>query len=66
MALISWKSLGLVLSTVAVAFVLAARPGYAQSALSTSFNHFSTGFPLTGAHSGVDCTSCHVNGRFKG
>src|SRR5271166_3820989 len=31
-----------------------------------SFDHFSTGFPLTGAHGRVDCASCHVNGRFKG
>ena len=66
MALISLRSLGLMWSAIAVAVVLAAAPGHAQSALTTSFNHFSTGFPLTGAHSGVDCASCHVNGRFKG
>jgi hypothetical protein len=48
------------------AALLAVSPGHAQSASRTSFDHFSTGFPLSGAHSGVDCGSCHVNGRFKG
>ncbi|HWN52974.1 MAG TPA: hypothetical protein VNO18_24690, partial [Xanthobacteraceae bacterium] len=51
---------------VAAAMMLVAVPSHSQSALTTSFDHFSTGFPLTGAHSSVDCTSCHVNGRFKG
>jgi hypothetical protein len=31
-----------------------------------SFNHDSTGFPLTGKHASVDCKSCHVNNVFKG
>lgn len=30
------------------------------------FNHFQTGFPLTGAHLNVECGSCHVGGIFKG
>ena len=29
------------------------------------FNHDATGFPLTGAHVGVDCLQCHTNG-FEG
>jgi hypothetical protein len=40
MALISLRSLGLMWSAIAVAVVLAAAPGHAQSALTTSFNHF--------------------------
>src|SRR5262245_38319233 len=40
-------------------------PAQAQRA-GTSFDHFSTGFPLAGAHFSVDCTSCHIGGRFKG
>jgi len=28
----------------------------------STFNHTSTGFPLTGGHIGVDCISCHANG----
>jgi predicted CXXCH cytochrome family protein len=51
---------------VAAAAVLLAAPARAQSAAGTSFNHFLTGFPLTGAHGGVDCASCHAKGRFKG
>ncbi|WP_201768869.1 hypothetical protein, partial [Bradyrhizobium sp. STM 3843] len=31
-----------------------------------SFDHFSTGFPLTGSHRTVECSSCHIGGRFKG
>jgi hypothetical protein len=50
-----------------MAFLLAALFGAAaQAQRSGSFDHFSTGFPLAGAHFSVDCTSCHVGGRFKG
>ena len=66
MALISWRSLGPMWLAIAVAIALAAEPCHAQSAATSSFNHFTTGFPLTGAHSSVDCGSCHTNGRFKG
>jgi hypothetical protein len=65
MAMISLRSLGLMLSAITAAVVLAAAPGHAQSALTTSYNHFLTGFPLTGTHAGVPCASCHVNGRFN-
>ena len=41
-------------------------PAVAQSAASSGFDHFATGYPLTGAHIGVECGSCHVSGRFKG
>jgi hypothetical protein len=30
------------------------------------FNHLSTGFPLLGLHTTVECGSCHVAGIFKG
>lgn len=30
------------------------------------FNHFSTGFPLTGRHELIDCSYCHIAGQFKG
>src|SRR5215469_11049071 len=41
-------------------------PAAAQSAASSQFDHFATGFPLTGAHIGVECGSCHISGRFRG
>jgi len=63
--MISLRSFGLMLSVIAAAVVLAAAPGHAQSALTTSFNHFLTGFALTGTHAAVPCASCHVNGRFE-
>jgi hypothetical protein len=31
-----------------------------------TFDHGQTGFPLTGAHTGAGCTSCHSNGQFQG
>jgi hypothetical protein len=30
------------------------------------FDHFSTGFPLVGAHRSLACESCHINGAFAG
>ncbi|MFY9154142.1 MAG: hypothetical protein WAO52_19130 [Prolixibacteraceae bacterium] len=33
-----------------------------QGNKSGAFNHNATAFPLTGAHSKTDCTSCHANG----
>ncbi|MBI5261883.1 MAG: hypothetical protein HY852_08730, partial [Bradyrhizobium sp.] len=50
-------------AAVACVFVIAGvQDVHAQGA---SFDHFSTGFPLTGSHRTVDCGSCHVSGRFK-
>ena len=65
MVVISLRSFGLMFSVIAAAIVLVAAPVHAQSSLTSSFNHFSTGFPLTGTHAGIACTNCHVNGRFK-
>ncbi len=31
----------------------------------TSFNHATTGWPLTGAHSGLQCSQCHTNGNYN-
>ncbi|MGD9729828.1 MAG: hypothetical protein AB7V39_26085, partial [Nitrospiraceae bacterium] len=30
------------------------------------FDHFSTGFPLTGGHRDVACSDCHMRGIFTG
>ncbi len=41
--------------------------GKTQTERSTrDFNHMTTGFPLTGLHTTVECGSCHVGGVFKG
>jgi len=32
----------------------------------STFNHNTTTFPLTGAHTTVACASCHVNGNYSG
>jgi hypothetical protein len=49
----------------AVLFLIVSQPVAAAKGTS-GFDHFSTGFPLTGKHEFIDCSSCHVNGRFKG
>ena len=36
--------------------------GYVLLALPTAMN---TGFPLTGAHTSINCQSCHVNGNYQ-
>ena len=30
------------------------------------FDHFTTGFPLTGRHELTECSGCHLAGQFKG
>jgi hypothetical protein len=32
----------------------------------SSFNHSLSAFPLSGAHRGLACSSCHLNGLYKG
>src|SRR6202007_3006815 len=32
---------------------------------SSTWNHLSTGFALTGAHTAVACASCHVNNAYN-
>ena len=34
--------------------------------LDLGFDHFTTGFPLTGRHEFVECSSCHLYGQFAG
>ena len=41
-------------------------PINAQAVKNRDFDHFSTGYPLSGLHVKVDCESCHVKGIFKG
>ncbi|MEQ1539733.1 MAG: cytochrome c3 family protein, partial [Sphingorhabdus sp.] len=38
----------------------------AEAAQKEKFDHFSTGFPLTGGHARVTCESCHKGGVFEG
>lgn len=57
------------LLALAAACVLAAGlTGLASAQLATgsAFDHFSTGWPLEGAHRNVECGSCHVGAIFEG
>jgi hypothetical protein len=53
---------------VATWLVLLLAPGvlFAQARSNSSFDHFTTGFDLDGAHRVVDCETCHVAGVFQG
>ena len=50
---------------IALMLLLIANTSLAQQG-TTHFDHFKTGFPLTGAHMTVECASCHINGRLQG
>lgn len=58
----------LLLASAAVLALAAGLGGVAvaQLAASSSFDHFSTGWPLEGAHRNVDCAACHVGAIFEG
>lgn len=47
-------------------FILLLAHGLPTLAAGSSFDHLSTGFPLTGAHVRQECQTCHINGVFKG
>jgi len=54
-----------VLVGLILALLISAAPAPAAER-NTSFNHLTTGFPLTGAHVQADCQTCHARGVFKG
>jgi hypothetical protein len=63
----SLRSLTHVVVAAAVAMVgLLGWAGAANAQASVSFDHFSTGYELTGEHRHVRCESCHVNAVFQG
>jgi hypothetical protein len=41
-------------------------PASAQTPFDSDFDHFTTGWPLEGAHRNADCSTCHVGGIFQG
>jgi len=47
-------------------FCISLAAGAAEKSKGTDFDHLRTGFPLTGAHTNVECQTCHVRGVFKG
>jgi predicted CXXCH cytochrome family protein len=53
---------GLVCATLAIIGLFTTSNVQAQ----TTFDHFSTGFVLDGAHISVTCEGCHVGGTFTG
>jgi hypothetical protein len=62
------STIRLLLSAVLLSLSLLAYAGDVDDAADTAegFNHFSTGFPLTGRHELIDCSGCHLAGQFKG
>ena len=60
------RFLAWLLAAILGCLALAMGPAHAQSAFRSNFDHFTTSWPLEGAHRSVDCESCHVEGIFKG
>ncbi len=58
----------LMISALAVSFSLSSTVVLADEPVTErhDFNHFETGFPLTGAHLTTDCGSCHIGGVLRG
>ncbi len=54
------------LGLVLLLFFSASSVAAAQGSPGTNFNHNTTGFLLDGAHIRVNCSSCHVQGQFRG
>jgi hypothetical protein len=54
------------LFATAVLALMLGLPMAASAAMESEFDHFSTGFPLTGGHRNVECESCHRSGIFAG
>jgi len=58
-----WTGARLLLLLLSAGIVFIPAAGYSAN---LTFDHITTGFPLTGLHARVDCESCHVAGIFKG
>ena len=56
----------LALTVLALMVAMSAPAIAADGPARPKFDHFATGFPLLGAHSSVNCDSCHGRGAFKG
>jgi hypothetical protein len=65
MGMVSFRSMGLMLSLIAAAVLLVTACAHAQNLSTSKFDHDPTGFPLTGTHVYIPCASCHINARFK-
>ena len=50
----------------AIFFLLGPVAGMAATVEKKNFDHFETGFPLSGQHQTVPCAACHLRGVFKG
>src|SRR5260221_5715052 len=58
------SALRFALGALAGALLLTA-PGLGVGQI-VSFDHLTTGWPLTGMHENVRCETCHIKGIFKG
>jgi hypothetical protein len=56
----------LLFAAILASLTLLVSPAQAQSTVRSGFDHFTTSWPLDGAHRQVNCESCHVSGIFKG
>ncbi len=62
----NWRNWIPILAAAAVSLIASLVVGTATSqvAISSSFDHFTTGFRLDGSHQFAECASCHIDGMF--
>ena len=50
---------------VAAGFPQTCQTCHTTTSWNATFNHSTTGFPLTGAHTPLQCSQCHINGNYS-
>jgi hypothetical protein len=58
-------SITLIVGVALLAFWVEMGIGVAQIGIPKNFNHDATSFPLVGAHRSLQCSQCHLGGRYK-
>jgi hypothetical protein len=62
----AWATAVVIATLTALALLAVQRTASPQVSVSSTFDHFTTAFPLEGAHQFATCESCHVDGQFAG
>jgi hypothetical protein len=61
----NWRAI-FVAATASLLATVIVGTATSQTAITSQFDHFTTGFRLDGAHEFGECASCHIDGMFVG